>query len=298
MGMGMAGQGVVMAKGKVPVHSVTARSVAAPPEASLADNFSGQNSVAALIAAQADVPARSRVRRIFGASPLNSHTRTLFDCALADAIVGDILDGLGPEWVTVHAVPVSPDGTTLDHLVAGPGGVFIVETRSHSRADVWASQRTFMVSGIRFPYIRNMEYEMGRVERLLGTAISSPVEVSGVLAVVDPKSLTVRHKHRDVSVISSADLAHWLTDQRRVLSVGDVGRIARAAQNPGSWSSVSESVVDRVGLCEQFVSLRNSVRSAWRVQLVWVSVVTVVGAGGFMLLSWLIMANALAAFGG
>lgn len=282
-----------MAKGKVPVNRL-----ATPSLGVLSENFAGQNAVAVLMEQQSHVAPRSFVRRIFGASPLNSVTRVLFDNALADVTVGETLDNLGSEWVTVHAVPVSPGTTTLDHLVVGPSGVFVIDTRSHSGQAVWASQRTFMVSGIRHPHIRNMEYEMGRVERLLGAASNGAVEVSGILAVVDPKTLTVRHKHRDVAVLPSAEIASWLRGERRVLSDADVQRIGAAAQTPATWTDDCSETIDLEDLRTRFEALRSSVRSAWRRQVVWVTLITVLGAGGFMLLTWTIMANALAAFGG
>lgn len=282
-----------MAKGKEHVPTTVA-----PSRGALAANFAGQSAIAALLEAQALVPQRSVLRRLFGASPLTAETRDLFAVAIADLTVGDALSALGPEWVIVHSVPVSPGSTTLDHLAIGPGGVFVIETRSHSGQAVWASQRTFMVAGIRYPHIRNMEYEMGRVERLLGAGSNGSVEVSGVLAVVDPKTLTVRQKHRDVAVIQSTELVRFLHEQRRVLSEGDVQRIGAAAETPITWTDECTEVADIAGLRASFTELRRNVTSAWRRQIFWVTLITVFGAGGFMLLTWMIMVNALQAFGG
>jgi hypothetical protein len=282
----------MMAEGKedVPTTAVTSRGP-------LSANFAGQSAVTALLDAQALVSKQSLLRRIFGASPLTADTRSLFQAALADAAVGTALDALEPEWVIVHAVPVSPGSTTLDHLAVGPGGVFVIETRSHSGQAVWASHRTFMVAGIRFPHIRNMEYEMGRVERLLGATSNTAVEVSGILAVVEPKSLTVRQKHRDVAVLASSELAQWLHDQRRVLSDSDVQHIGAAAETLITWTDAGTEIPDFSGTRVRFDDLRRSVYSAWRRQLLFVTLITVLGAGGFILLTWAIMANALQAFG-
>ncbi|MGV8969055.1 MAG: nuclease-related domain-containing protein [Microbacteriaceae bacterium] len=268
----------------------------APSDVALAAHFAGQNAVKELMAAQDALSPRSGLRRIFGVSPLTPETRVLYDRAVADAAVGATLDGLSSEWLSVHAVPVSPECATLDHVIVGPGGVFVVDTQSHRGHAVIASQRTFMVSGIRYPYIRNMEYEMGRVERLLGTASKGAVEVSGILAVVEPKSLTVRQKHRDVAVVLSTDLVAWLSEQREVLSAADIARIGVAAHNPATWSDEYDTSVDIPAMRQRFEEFHASVRTAWRWQVMWVSVATVVGAGGFLLLTWTIMANALAAF--
>lgn len=260
-------------------------------------NLPGQVAIVELLRAQAEVAPRTRVGRIFGMSPLNSETRGWYDAALSEIEVGDALGRLGDEWRVFHALPVGPGASDIDHIAVGPTGVYIINTKSHPGQSVWASQRAFLVAGIRYPYIRNMEYEMGRAERLLGTAAGFPVEVSGVLAVVAAKSIAVHEKHRDVSVVPAESLVQWLTGRSVVRSRDEVMAIAEAAAASSTWHQEGEAVGDRGDLRTRFAALRAEVRRAWQLQVVWAAVATLIGASGFIFVTYSILVNTLASLG-
>jgi hypothetical protein len=184
--------------------SAADRAAAARADDSTIDRrLAGHAAILQLLAEQAVVAPRSRIARMVGFSPLNHETQVLYRGVVGEIEVGEALARLDPEWVVLHALPVDEGDADIDHLVIGPSGVFIVATKNHTGQAVWASQRTLMVGGVRYPHIRNMEYEMGRAERMLSAGAGRPVEVSGILAIVAPKSLVVRERHRDVAVVPS-----------------------------------------------------------------------------------------------
>jgi hypothetical protein len=258
----------------------------------------GHVAIGELLREQELVPSRSRIARIFGASPLNAVTQPLYRGVVGEIEVGEALDRLGPEWHVLHALPVDEDLADIDHLVIGPSGVFVISTRNHTGSDVWASQRTFIVAGVRHPHIRDMEYEMGRAERLLTAAAGHAVEVSGILAVVAPKSLVVREKQRDVAVLESSHLVGWLLRHKRALSTADVERIGAAASLASTWyDDGSIAAVEPVGQRERFERLRSEVRSAMRVQLAWTLCVSVAAVGGFAAVTYSILMSTIGTFG-
>jgi len=263
----------------------------------LGEPVAAHGSIVELLRTQAEVAPRSRVARIFGMSPLSHETHALYRGVVGEIEVGEALDRLGPEWAVRHTLPVEAGLGDIDHLVIGPAGVFIVATKNHSGLNVWASQRTLMVAGVRQPHIRNMEYEMGSAERILSAASGSAVEVSGILAVVAAKSLVVREKHRDVAVLAAANLVPWLQRHKRLLSPEEVARLGTAASLASTWSS-EHTTDDRPQLVrEQFEALRTEVRRAWTVQLSWAIGTTVVGVGAFAGITYAILMNAIGSFG-
>ena len=263
------------------------------PPALFDDNLPGQSAIVELLRVQASVPRRSRLARLFGLSPLSAESRTWYEAAVSEIEVGDALARLGDDWVVLHALPVGAGTTDIDHVAIGPGGVFIINTKNHPGQTVWASQRAFLVSGIRYPYIRNMEYEMGRVERLLGSASGISVEVMGILAVVAAKSITVREKHRDVTVLPASAIVQWLLGRSVVLDAAQVSAIGDAAQRATTWHQDGEPIGDKDELRERFRVLRAEVRGAWRLQFAWATVTTILGAGGFVVVTYSILLNAL-----
>lgn len=260
-------------------------------------NRAGQVAIAELLKAQRHVASRDLIRRIFGISPLSPETHAMYRGVVGEIEVGEALVGLGPEWTVLHALPVDSGLADIDHLVIGPAGVFVVATKNYSGHDVWASQRTLMVAGVRHPHIRNMEYEMGRVERTLIAAAGSPVQVSGILAIVAAKSLLVREKHRDVAVLTADNLVGWLQRHERVLNAAQVSHLSTAASLASTWDRADEPSEKPDAVRGRFESLRAEVRRAWRVQLTWVVGVTVVGIGAFAVITYSILVSAIGSFG-
>ena len=279
--------------------------VSGPISIAVADNIPGQGAIVEFLRLQSTGAGRSLLARVFGVSPLVPETRTWYEAATSEITVGDELARLAPEWLVLHALPVAA-GSDIDHLVIGPGGVFILNTKSHPGQTIWASQRSFLVSGMRHPYIRNMEYEMGRAERVLTVAAQTPVEVAGVLVVVAAKSITVRDKHRDVTVLPSSAVLQWILARPPVLTPGDVARIGAAAALDSTWYTGSrpsgtehaETMPgDKHELLVRFAEYRAEVRRAWRRQVTWATGTAVVGAAGFILVTYSILINAFSSLG-
>lgn len=280
-------------------------------------NVPGQSAIAHLLRLRDAEPPRSALARLFGVAPLCAESKLWFDAALSEIEVGEALARLDPEWTVLHALPMGAGTTDIDHVAIGPGGVFIVDTKNHTGQTVWVSQRAFLVSGIRHPYIRTMEYEMGRAERLIGSAAGMAVEVAGVVAVVAAKSITVREKHRDVTVLATDQLVDWLAARPRVLDAQTVGAVAAAANRGTTWHFDAElgdgrdgggddaapgpvpasDVVDHTDLHARFDLVRAEVRQAARRQLVWATAMTLVCAGAFVLVTYSILLDAIAALG-
>ena len=266
-------------------------------EDSLGANRAGQVAIAELLKAQSEVPPRSLVARIFGLSPLSHDTHALYRGVVGEIEVGESLDRLGPEWSVLHAVPVESGLADIDHLVIGPAGVFVVATKNHSGLNVWASQRTLMVGGVRQPHIRNMEYEMGRAERSLSAASGSAIEVSGILAMVAAKSVVVREKHRDVAVLSSGHIVSWLQRHKRVLTPAQVSHISTAASLASTWDTSDSDAECPDTNRRQFEELRAAVRRAWRIQLAWAVGISALGIGAFAVITYSILVSAIGSFG-
>jgi len=264
---------------------------------SLGANRAGQVAIVELLKAQDDVPPRTLVRRVFGMSPLSPETHAMYRGVVGEIEVGEALDRLGPEWSVLHALPVESGIADIDHLVIGPAGVFVVATKNHSGHNVWASQRTLMVAGVRQPHIRNMEYEMGRAERSLSAAAGGPVEVAGILAIVAAKSVVVREKHRDVAVLTAGQLVNWLLRHKRVLTAAQVSHISTAASLASTWDDSEAGSACKDTDRRQFDLLHASVRRAWRVQMAWAIGVSVLGIGAFAVITYSMLWSAIGSFG-
>jgi hypothetical protein len=282
------GGGHAMTDGDVPLRDVVRAGVPARSKPRIA----GQAAIRYLLDIQDLTPRRGLAARLFGVSPLSPAGRVAYRTAAGALAVGAQLDTLGAGWHVLHSVPVGENGDELAHLVVGSAGVFIVAIAVHPGDEVVAAQRTFSVAGVRYPHIRAMEHEMGRVEGLLAVASGVEVEVSGILAVVDPKSLDVVEAHRDVAVISATAILPWLRARARVVPPGTVDRIAAAAALDSTWGAPARDD-DPSGLLERFGLLRHEVVGAWNRQRMWATIATAAAAGAFVVVTYTILLRAL-----
>lgn len=200
--------------------------------------------------------------RLFGRSPLGADARSWYRGALGEIEVGQILDEL-PGWTVLHAVPVGTAGSDIDHVLIGPAGVFTVNTKNHSGQKIWVAGSRFLVNGQKQDHVRNSLHEARRAGKLLGARVGYPVEVTPLVVVVRPASLTVRSSTAaSVTVLDSRRLARWLGRRKPVLPAEQVTGIAAAASQLQTWSALAAPLPDHAGEREWFRLLRRRVTAA------------------------------------
>jgi hypothetical protein len=243
----------------------------------LGERVPGQAVIEELMAVQSRVPPRTWLQRIFGASPLGPESNPWYKGALGEIAVGRILEGLGPEWLVLHAVPVGTGSSDIDHVLVGPGGVFTLNTKNHSGQPVWVAGRALLVAGKRTRHLLCAAHEAARAAKLLGTAVGFPVEVTGVVVIVEPKSLTIKARPEHVAVVREARLLAWLRRFPPVLGPEKVAQIASAAVQPETWRRQPPATTDLPALQHSFTALRLLVEQARRRRAAWALSVPAVG---------------------
>ena len=252
---------------EVPPPPLAADAAARLP-ADLRARIAGHGVIEQLLATQ----HRTRTRR-----PGDSHlTATLdpeseswYSGAIGEIRVGLMLGTLDPGWWTVlHSVPVGERGSDLDHLVIGPAGVFVVNTKRHLGKRVWAAGHGLRVENHQVPHLRNLELEMSRTEEALRRASGLAVDAVGIVAVVDAASVTVSAPtailHREAHVMDAVALLPFLGARRRVFSDEQVARIVEAAVRPETWTRTPLPPVDGPLLRLQFEALRARIEAGAR----------------------------------
>jgi len=236
---------------------------------SLRARVPGQLVMSEIIAAQNALPARSRLQRVFGVSPLTPATRPLYRAALAEQLVGDMLDNLGREWDVLHVVPVDDGAHEIDHLVIGPAGIFIFITRNFVDQKIWVSGESLLVGGIRRNDMAVARELAASATSLLSAAVARPITVYPIIVLVNPAKLVVPEQPSGLAVVSSRNLVRWLTRRERTLAGEEVAFVSDIADRPETWQSTSAVAEDTDQLNREFGALRESVRSAVRVSVFW-----------------------------
>ncbi|WP_461473676.1 nuclease-related domain-containing protein [Microbacterium sp. HJ5] len=210
------------------------------PRGDLRARIAGHGVIEQLLAAQ----HRTRTRRPGDdhlTATLDPESESWYSGAIGEIRVGLMLAILDPEWWTVlHSVPVGDRGSDLDHLVIGPAGVFVINTKRHFGKRVWAAGHGLRIENHQVPYLRNLELEISRTEDALRRASGLSVDAVGIVAVVDAASVTVTAPtailHHEAHVMDADALLSFLSARRRVFSDDQVARIVEAAVRPETWT--------------------------------------------------------------
>lgn len=213
---------------------------------------------------QEATPPRSPLARAFGVDPLPADAQPWFTGALGERQVGAALGRLPIGWNAFHAVPVGSGDADVDHLVVGPGGVFVVNTKHHRGARLAVYDRAVLVNGVKKPYLRNADLEASRVRGLLVRAgIEAPVHAA--IVVVGAKELRIHRKPVRTAVLRSESLVRWLTRRPAVLDDETLAQATRLFDDPASWRAVASPH----DTAERFSAIEREVRSAQLVRAGW-----------------------------
>ena len=227
----------------------------------------GSAVIAEALHVQSQSAPRSAIQRLFGISPLSAEAQSWFLGAVGEIEVGRILAQLGDEWRTIHAVPVGRQGSDIDHVVIGPGGVFTINTKFHEGAQVWVGSRRLLVNGHGTDHLRNSVFEASRAAKILAGATGQPVIVTPILAVVAAKSIRIKEQPSLVRVLRSDDLVRHLQRSERILEPEDVAALVHVAAEPKTWSTAPVLKPDLAA----FDALRTEVGSARRRRRAWLA---------------------------
>jgi hypothetical protein len=190
---------------------------------------------------QADALKRAAPVKTFLARALGVKTdeRAWRIGADAEEEVAARLAKLGDRWKILHAVPVGENGSDIDHVVIGPGGVFTINTKHHPDATIWVGGNTFMVNGTRTHYVRNSKFEAKRTAKFLTTALGGiPVFATGLIAVMGARGgFTIKSQppDGDVVVMTRKEVAKWLAKRPEVLTDEQIEAVYSVARRSDTW---------------------------------------------------------------
>jgi hypothetical protein len=139
-------------------------------------------------------------------------------------------------WGYLNSVPVGPHEADIDHVVMGPGGVFTINAKHHRGANLWLAGGTFLVNGVKQPYIRASRFEGERATRLLSRACGFHVSVTPLIVPVGYRKLTIREEPDGVSVVAPEILATWLGRHPDAVPPDELKIILEKARISTTWT--------------------------------------------------------------
>ena len=222
----------------------------------------GHSAVRDCLRRQSAARPRGRFTIFLGLSPLHPDARSAYHEAVGKLVVATQLARLSDEWTILHAVPLGADDGELDHLVVGPGGVFVIATRNYRGSKIRAGGNLLTVDGRKTDEIRSLRYAERRASDLLRQAVGVPVSVSPIIVVTESAALALDAKSPTLPVLSLDRIPRWFTTRDRVLSQAAVERIATVASRESTWRAAGEPMGDGLRCAQRFDRLRREVDAA------------------------------------
>ncbi len=205
---------------------------------------------------------RGRLAIFLGLSPLHPDARPAYNGAIAAIAAASQLDQLSDDWTVLNSVPLGAGDGELDHLVIGPGGVFVLATRNYRGRRVRAGGNILTVDGHKTDEIRALRYAERRATDVLRQALGAHVTISPVIVVAESASLTIEPKAPAVPVLSIDRIPRWFHNRDRVLSDTAVNRIVEVAQRDSTWDPSGQPLGDGLRWSQRFDRLRREVDAA------------------------------------
>lgn len=155
--------------------------------------------------------------------------------AEGEEYVGSLLEPLREQgWTIEHDVKIGSGGANIDHVLLGPPGVVVLNTKFVG-GNVWVAGPQLRINGQPTDFVEKAEAEAKRVrEKLLGATRRHSLWVQSVLVFVKPK-LTVKFPPRSVAVLTDDELLPFLRQQPQKLGSSELQELVQAARREETW---------------------------------------------------------------
>ncbi len=143
-----------------------------------------------------------------------------------------------PSWRVLHSVPLDGGAADIDHVLIGPPGVCVINTRHHRGGRVLLDGDALVVDGFRTDAVGRARAEGALARALLLPRLGAepgPVPVRPVIAIVGA-AMQVRRWPDDVIVATEGALVAALRGLSPVLDARRVEQVHEVARRADSWS--------------------------------------------------------------
>jgi hypothetical protein len=154
--------------------------------------------------------------------------------------VGGQLERLGPRWRVVDGVAAGRRGH-IDHLVIGPGGVFVITGVFDARRTVCLAGDSLLIDGSRVHHVRDSREDIADVQRRLTQALDRPVTAMALVMIYGDRRFAVPPQSDDAMVRIATAYAgvRWMRRRPVAWDAFDVERLHAAALAPATWSPIA-----------------------------------------------------------
>ena len=143
---------------------------------------------------------------------------------------------LSPRWRVIHSVPVGIGGSDIDHLLVGPAGVFVLNSKRHVGQNVDIKGDSTFVAGKYQHHVRNSRLEAKRATAVVQST-AEHLTAHPVVVVIGAR-LKVKEPPHDFTVVSLDQLVPWLESLPSSVSEPAVDALWQSLRWSAHWTTV------------------------------------------------------------
>jgi len=151
----------------------------------------------------------------------------------------DELVALDPRWAYINSIPVGTQGSDIDHLVVGPGGVFTINARHHHGGRMWVDGDALMVDDVWQHDVPDSRLHAERAGKLLSATAQTAITARALIVPVGVAELTVNGQPIDVQVVEASGLVDFLISRPAVLDAYTIALVLTCARLSSTWRPAS-----------------------------------------------------------
>ncbi len=159
--------------------------------------------------------------------------------AEGEEAIGAELDKMAKRgWRTLHSIPTGEE-SDIDHLLIGPGGVILVNSKHHPGAKVKVTRGGIYVNGGQTTHVLQMRNQVKAATKKLSKALGRPVAIQGCIAIhnggVTAPDVKSSHRFEDVWVVTRWNIGNVLRRLDDVLTDAEIEEIYNVARRSTTW---------------------------------------------------------------
>jgi hypothetical protein len=139
-----------------------------------------------------------------------------------------------PHWHALHSVPVGHNGADIDHVLIGPPGVIVINTKYHPHRHIHVTHEGLYLDKQPVDYATKSRIEADRAQRLIAAATHRTIPVTALIVLAEG-ALSVESRPSGVTVLHRSALTPWLDKAPHLLDPSMISRVYAAARNRRTW---------------------------------------------------------------
>jgi hypothetical protein len=167
---------------------------------------------------------------------------------------------LGTDYKVVHSIPIPNERRDLDHVVVGPTGVFVINSKNHHGQSILVDDEYIIYNRNRYQEPSDAARDARRAAAQLNLKKAIPV-----VAVCGASRISV--KSSDVaSVCFTHKLVNLITERPEVLTSEQVSEVYKRVIAPKTWGIDTSSLRDPELVAEQYARACSGISSRHNIQ--------------------------------